>query len=67
MIHSIINEFDIFNYEYEKKIPTLECKRVDKCIMYGVKCKEGFRVAQIFSTNPDDFLSFDVGHTIHTN
>lgn len=64
MLHTIIDINEVFNTEYSKNMPDMECKRVDNCIVYGVKCKEGFQVQQIFSTDPSDYLSYDVGSII---
>ena len=56
MIQTVIDLNEVFDMNYAKKIPKQQYKRVDNCILFGVKCNEGFRVNRIFSTNPADYL-----------
>lgn len=57
ILHTIIDPNEIMDTSYMKNFQPADCKTLENCVVYGVKCKEGFQINGIFSTNPADYLN----------
>ena len=57
ILHTIIDLNEVMDPNYMKNFQACDSKRLENCIVYGVKCKEGFQVNGIFSTKPADYLN----------
>ncbi|WP_159438281.1 YlzJ-like family protein [Massiliimalia massiliensis] len=54
MLYTIIDENEIFAQENQ---PSYFYKRVDNCILEGVKYNQDVMLNRIISTNPKDYLN----------
>ena len=57
ILHTIIDIAEVMEPSFLPKISDHQYKIVDNCIVKGVQCKSGFRVLDIFSTDPNDYLN----------
>lgn len=57
MFQTILNPIDVFESQpfllNHKQIH----KKLENSVVYGVKCNEGLKIQQLFSTNPEDYLN----------
>lgn len=66
MFQTILDPMEVFEVQNLQSRQELQYKTLENKTIYGVKCKEGFKIQGLFSLDPHDYLSpdFEIGKII---